>query len=539
MKLYLDINQFGTPHWLGELARIDPTTIRAYNRQQWINAMKAKGEAAQAARKIRVMNDAGFDPSQDRDEHGRWTRTGQTKLGAKADWIRTKVDAVADELHFPKDRIFLSDEKITFQLNGETMLYGGAAVGTKGDGWTTPGGVKYGTGDVVVFGTQGFDKDFPVAGIIAHEIQHQRWNQVQQRFEEELKQIDDRYKRTATDGDGNLLPQYREEFPTVAAMQDSGWHDIETGKILTKTDGVTEYSKRWWKEHADGKAYYSTAVNETLAEIAALEQQGDLRRSTNDVTFDDVEKFVIADITNDPNYTEEEQRRVNQDPWEYADAVNRDRFYKRFGVRFDEVGFDVQKRTVEMPDFSESSFYVVIAPEWEKLYETVKAQYKRINMIKDAGFDEDQPRDEEGQWTSGGPVKLKLGGKMRTLSRNDWASTKATLDLFKGAYLNPINDQEIVWAWEQDGKDGQLLAFMEFGPAHDEDTMYLKHIRTFPQREGAGRMAMEKVMKYAGEKGMGIYLDVARNSSTPYRALRKFYTGLGFKGKGDSLIWRP
>jgi hypothetical protein len=546
MKIYLDINQFGTPHWLGELARIDPTTIREYNKQQWINAMKAKTEAAYAARKVRVLGDANpYHEPAGSPKGGQFARAP----GAKEAWIREKVDNTADKLNFPKDRIHLSTGVHKFMLNGVEHTAGGIAVYSK-DGYTQADtGEHFGMGDIVIFDWKGtgFNEDIPVTGVVAHEIEHQMFRQVMDRYDEELKSLEQRYGRdglvdrgrTAETGMFMPRPDLEKEFPTLTAIGKTDWQSAETAKRLVATDGVTDYSKEYWVAHSQMKATYSLAVNETLAEIANLDIMGELRNAPKDISFDDVEKFVIEDITNEPGYDEEERRRAKQDPWDYADAVNRDKFYKKFGFRWDELGFDVGKRTVEVPDFTDSALYKVISPEWRKLYDTINDQYKRINNITDAGFDEDQPRDEEGQWTSGGPVRLKLGGKMRTLSRNDWASTKATLDLFKGAYMNPMNDQEMIWAWNGKSDKEQRLAFMEFGPAHDEDTVYLKHIRTFPQREGAGRLAMEKVMKYAGEKGMGIYLDVARNSSTPYRALRKFYTGLGFKGKGDSLIWRP
>lgn len=45
---------------------------------------------------------------------------------------------------------------------------------------------------------------------------------------------------------------------------------------LKKTDGVTGYSKNWWKAHANGQAQFHQAVNETLVEIAQLDEVGKL-----------------------------------------------------------------------------------------------------------------------------------------------------------------------------------------------------------------------------------------------------------------------
>jgi len=47
---------------------------------------------------------------------------------------------------------------------------------------------------------------------------------------------------------------------------------------LAKDDGITDYSREWWKAFNDGKAESLSTVHETLAEMAKLDWEGSLPR---------------------------------------------------------------------------------------------------------------------------------------------------------------------------------------------------------------------------------------------------------------------
>jgi hypothetical protein len=140
-----------------------------------------------------------------------------------------------------------------------------------------------------------------VASILAHEIQHHRWHTVITQYETEMaaiREYDNKAwiehkglpyyelgKKLLTDPAGFLREEHRATYPTVAALEQflvGGPARSLSGKRaraypitddlhdrLRKEDGVSDYSRSWWKSWDTGSATWKQAFNETQAEVAA------------------------------------------------------------------------------------------------------------------------------------------------------------------------------------------------------------------------------------------------------------------------------
>ncbi|HET9562692.1 MAG TPA: hypothetical protein VFP01_11330 [Propionibacteriaceae bacterium] len=141
-----------------------------------------------------------------------------------------------------------------------------------------------------------------VASILAHEIQHHRWHTVITQYETEaaaIRDYDNRAwvehkglpyhelgKKLLTNPAGFLREEHRATYPTVAALEQylvGGPARSLSGKRaraypitddlhdrLRKEDGVSDYSRSWWKAWETGSGVtWKQAFNETQAEVAA------------------------------------------------------------------------------------------------------------------------------------------------------------------------------------------------------------------------------------------------------------------------------
>jgi hypothetical protein len=111
-----------------------------------------------------------------------------------------------------------------------------------------------------------------VRGVLSHEVMHYKFQHALDEFNGELDEIM-HDERNGSDSvikpDGSVLEQYAQDYPVYAAMNElmSNKH-----QELQDSDGVTSYSREWWKEYLDGKAPLRNAIHETLAEIARLDE---------------------------------------------------------------------------------------------------------------------------------------------------------------------------------------------------------------------------------------------------------------------------
>jgi hypothetical protein len=135
--------------------------------------------------------------------------------------------------------VVMFNEDRKFELNGQEHLYGG---------WYQFWG-QHGP-EIAVKGT------LPVRStvrVLAHEVAHHKF-------------------RTTIDKAG----------PDGLSPMDTGLVSAELQKTLEETDGVTPYSRDWWKAFKEGKASVKQAINETLAEIATLSRAERLKMTSKE-----------------------------------------------------------------------------------------------------------------------------------------------------------------------------------------------------------------------------------------------------------------
>ena len=119
-----------------------------------------------------------------------------------------------------------------------------------------------------------------VAQLAAHEIMHHKYHAVREAYHEEDKRLskDERGgHQWVMHPDGRIREEFQDDYP-AHTMFPSGFGGNTTD--LRKDDGITDYSRDWWKAVEDNKANFESAVNETLAEMANLDFRGMLPRLT-------------------------------------------------------------------------------------------------------------------------------------------------------------------------------------------------------------------------------------------------------------------
>jgi hypothetical protein len=114
-----------------------------------------------------------------------------------------------------------------------------------------------------------------VAEIISHEAMHAKFNAVTKAHSAEFDRILEIGVGKVMNRDGTIRDEYQKEFPAHTLLP----HNWEDTSKLRKDDGITDYSRDWWKAESDNKASAMTAVDETLAEMANLDWQGKLHDS--------------------------------------------------------------------------------------------------------------------------------------------------------------------------------------------------------------------------------------------------------------------
>ena len=203
-------------------------------------------------------------------------RRGPTCL---AGWVTKKhcqvVNIVADHLGFKRmGDVKVSHEAKKFTLNDQQFDYAGSAHRT--------------TGEIVLY--PDVMQPASVSSVSAHEIMHVKWQRVfdAYRAEEERQRKDDRGgNKWIMRPDGELREEYRADYPVYARL----WNLIEVQK-LSEDDGITDYSRDWWKAWHVNTADSQQAVHETLAEMARLDWEGVLPRLIWFEGIEDLETLV-------------------------------------------------------------------------------------------------------------------------------------------------------------------------------------------------------------------------------------------------------
>lgn len=254
-----------------------------------------------------------FDPSEQRDEKGKWTAGGSHASGPamfvhdrvnepSAERVATKAAEVARRLAYDPSLINVSDESRTFELNGKTHNYAGSAMligpGKPGEPQSTTT-----VGTITLYTPHISESSIP--SVTAHEIEHQKY----QAFIEDavreggLLQHDPDYNKNGEmtsrpdinggapsfdrtkafmRADGTLNEPYASKYPTYQAYT-KAMNDFDR---MAKEDGCTAYSREYWVGYAKGTVSKELAYHETLCEMSALRGGGEENRAAMRTTLD-------------------------------------------------------------------------------------------------------------------------------------------------------------------------------------------------------------------------------------------------------------
>lgn len=311
-------------------------------------------------------------PTQSRSE----TLANPEVLGKKTTWVREKIDVIAEQYGYPKDKIFMSDEQYSFSVGDKSYTSGGVAyindhpeLGRK-------------KGDIVIYGKPNFENDLPIRGIMAHEISHHKFDKVMSNYHKEYmahkENPDD--KPTAA------------KYPITAVLLKT---KLLTGiRALIDSDGVSPYSLSYWNDFYNAQPTHrqsklNRAIDETIAEIARLDEEVGIKKPINPAVF-----YKKATIFLNNHFkerfekhgevfaTKDEYDYIQRDPWAYLDMADTEDFKKEFGVYPRSIRVNhIQKRVTvqEDPFFKPAK----VKPEWVKLYKTINELYEKLKDKKE------------------------------------------------------------------------------------------------------------------------------------------------------------
>lgn len=221
-----------------------------------------------------------FNPDQERDDHGRWApdagsydpkQSGTEEYNAK---VLMGERIGHQELGYPSNQIGFSAQDKTFELDGKTLFYAGAA--------------DLESGEITIYPNRIADEN-EMRQVVAHEVGHQHFETVLRKYSSETNEVIHAPKvpvtintggdeprevlRDPIKPDGSLREGLEKHWPTYAKVQPL----IEgQSAALAKEDGCTDYSTKWWKAYESGAKWAGRditsrmAMHETFAEINML-----------------------------------------------------------------------------------------------------------------------------------------------------------------------------------------------------------------------------------------------------------------------------
>ena len=187
---------------------------------------------------------------------------------ARRNETATRARVTAAQLDFDPNLVRISDEEKTFSLGGKDRYYAGSY--TRGDN------------AVVIYSkhaTLGF-----VPSATAHEIGHRKFDALRARIRDERDDImkepgpppdpQGKYwwqqrggKDAVMSPDGTLKAPYDKKYPYYQAWQKIAELNYEK---MREEDGVSDYSKEYWKGYMHGDVPIDSAFHETIAEMSRL-----------------------------------------------------------------------------------------------------------------------------------------------------------------------------------------------------------------------------------------------------------------------------
>lgn len=140
--------------------------------------------------------------------------------------------------------------------------------------WREGGRCWFESGRVVIHSQSAGTEIGDVRHLAAHEFMHGAYALVDRKYQEEQSRasrepVTDTKSKYKVRYDGGVYPQYVSEFPTMARLHETRSLSMEK---LKRDDGITEYSKAYWRDFEAGKVSGNIAIHETLAEIAGIHE---------------------------------------------------------------------------------------------------------------------------------------------------------------------------------------------------------------------------------------------------------------------------
>lgn len=222
--------------------------------------------------------------NENHDERGRFSSNDSrgdaaTGTGITREAAQDSARQVCKDLSFDVNRVDISSESKTFMLNGVSLFYAGSAEINKGQ-----------DGRITLY-TPHLSLE-SVDGVVAHEIEHEKFQAVMDAKQEEQKAVmtdpgpapdpNGRYYWQKQGGaaavmtpDGSLREPYDKKYPIYQKM----WEVLEQHSYqkFADSDGVSNYSAEYWKAWREGGSPLGgspvdtkLAFHETLAEMARI-----------------------------------------------------------------------------------------------------------------------------------------------------------------------------------------------------------------------------------------------------------------------------
>jgi len=181
------------------------------------------------------------------------------------DFIDRVSKTIAESLNFPVEKISVEEGTKSFIVGGQEYLEAGHYHPDL-DEVHVRSGFNWQTTDQIVT-------------VVSHEVQHHKYNKVREALSiEEHKIWDSSNPSDIIRMSGQLKEGQDKNFPVYAKLHEK-FESLDFKQELADGDGITEYSKSYWKDWSDHKHEprsadkFDLAVNETLAEMAALKSQ--------------------------------------------------------------------------------------------------------------------------------------------------------------------------------------------------------------------------------------------------------------------------
>jgi hypothetical protein len=209
-----------------------------------------------------------YDPSEPRDEQGRWTDAGGAAGGeppssslesgkVNPEWVSGLAHEVFDKMDHQGGLLINNNDPPEFSAGDNRYRTAGTA-SVKGLVTLYPKGMQWMTRD-------------QIAGLISHEVEHVKFFRAKEAHDREQEAIaripvDPDPKKEVMRADGLLNSPYDKQFPNYQEFEKAYFIPDTAG--WRQGDGVSNYSIDWWKEQQANRANNEQAINETLAEMA-------------------------------------------------------------------------------------------------------------------------------------------------------------------------------------------------------------------------------------------------------------------------------